>query len=131
MPQVGETVTFTVTATNNGPSAASGVQLSDGVPAGLALVSATPSQGTYTPATGVWDIGALAVKAQATLTLVVQVEQAGLIRNVATKIAGDQFDPNTSNNSSGVDLTNHARARARGRYSGAQNRGHARAAGRQ
>ena len=75
------------------------------MPAGLTLVSATPSQGTYTPTTGVWDIGALAVEAQATLTLVVQVEQAGLIRNVATKTAGDQVDPNTSNNSSGVDLT--------------------------
>ena len=104
-PQVGQTVTFTVTATNNGPHPATGVQLSDGVPLGLAFVSATPSQGTYTPTTGVWDIGALAVNTQATLTLVVRVELAGLIRNVAEKIAGDQFDPNTSNNSSGVDLT--------------------------
>ena len=107
MPQVGEMVTFTVTATNNGPEAASGVQLSDDVPAGLALIRATPSPGTiYTPAMGVWDIGPLAVGAQAKLTLEVRVEQAGLIRNVATKILGDQFDPNTSNDSSGVDLTN-------------------------
>ena len=107
-PLVGQTVTFTVTATNNGPQPATGVQLSDGVPLGLTLVlphPVPPSQGTYTPDTGVWDLGALAVGAQATLTLVAEVEQAGRIRNVATKIAGDQVDPNTSNNSSGVDLT--------------------------
>ena len=77
------------------------MKLSDGVPPGLTLVSATPSQGTYTLDTGVWDIGALALNAQATLTLVVRVEQAGLIRNVATKTHGDQFDPDPSNNSSG------------------------------
>ena len=102
---VGETVTFTVTATNHGPEAASGLTLSDVVRAGLVLVSATPSQGTYTPATGEWALGALPVQAQATLTLVVQVVQAGLILNVATKTAGDQVDPNISNNSSGVALT--------------------------
>ena len=104
-PQVGQTVTFTVTATNNGPNPATGVQLSDGVPLGLTLVSATPSQGTYTP-DGNWNIGALALNAQATLTLVVRVDEAGLIRNEATKTHGDQFDPDTSNNSSWVDLTN-------------------------
>ena len=72
-PLVGQTVTFTVTATNNGPHPATGVQLSDGVPLGLTLVlphPVPPSQGTYTPDTGVWDLGALAVGAQATLTLV-------------------------------------------------------------
>jgi uncharacterized repeat protein (TIGR01451 family) len=105
-PVVGQTVTFTVTATNNGPNPATGVKLSDGVPAGLALVSATPSQGTYASDTGVWDIGALAMGAQTTLTLVVQVQQAGLILNVAEKIAGDQFDPKTSNDRSGVGITN-------------------------
>ena len=104
-PLVGETVTFTVTATNKGPDAASGLKLSDVVRAGLVLVSFTPSQGTYTPATGEWALGALPVDAQATLALVVQVVQAGEILNVATRTAGDQVDPNTSNNSSGVALT--------------------------
>ena len=104
-PLVGETVTFTVTATNHGPEAASGLTLSDVVRAGLVLVSATPSQGTYTQDTGEWALGALPVQAQATLTLVVQVVQAGLILNVATKTAGDQVDPNISNNSSVVALT--------------------------
>ena len=83
-----------------------GVAITDLLPAGLALVSATPGQGTYTPTTGVWAVGALPFKAQATLTLVAQVVQAGRTRNVATKTAGDQLDPNIANNSDVVDLTN-------------------------
>jgi uncharacterized repeat protein (TIGR01451 family) len=105
-PIVGQTVTFTVTVLNNGPDAATGVKLSDGVPAGLTLISATLSQGSYSPTTGDWSIGALPVGGQVTLTLVVQVAQAGLITNEATKIGGDQLDPDTSNDSSAASLTN-------------------------
>ena len=40
-------MTFTVTLTNNGPDTATGVQVTDLLPAGLSFVSATPSQGSY------------------------------------------------------------------------------------
>ena len=69
-PDFGGNVIFTVTTTDNGPSNASGVQVTDLLPAGLSFVSAAPSAGTtYTSGTGVWNIGALANGASATLAI--------------------------------------------------------------
>src|SRR5262249_33404315 len=68
-PNVGETITFFATVANAGPSAASGVVVSDLLPSGLTLVTATPSQGGYTSGTGVWTVGSLAVGDAATLEI--------------------------------------------------------------
>ena len=59
-PVLGEVVTYTVTATNQGAVDATGVQVTDMLPEDIPFVDATPSQGTYTPTTGVWTIGPLA-----------------------------------------------------------------------
>ena len=59
-PNVGDTVTFTVTLTNSGPASASGVQVSDLLPAGLSFLGAVPSQGSYDGITGLWTVGTLA-----------------------------------------------------------------------
>ena len=104
-PTVGDTITFTVTVTNSGPGEATGVQVSDGLPAGLTLVSSTPSQGTYSPDTSVWEVEGLASGAAATLALAARVEQAGEVTNVATRTVAEQFDPDPSNNAGGVTLT--------------------------
>jgi LPXTG-site transpeptidase (sortase) family protein len=100
-PTQNTNVTFTITATNNGPGAATGVQVTDLLPAGLTLVSATPSAGTtYNSATGVWDIGSLANGANATLSVVAKVKVTTPVTNTATKTAENQSDPNSGNNSS-------------------------------
>ncbi len=56
-PAINTNVTFTVTVTNNGPDAASGVTVADALPAGLTFVSATPSVGSYNSGTGCVDGG--------------------------------------------------------------------------
>ena len=86
-PAVGTNVTFTVTATNHGPNDATGVQVTDQVPAGLTFVSASPSQGTYTAGTGIWNIGALVNGASATLQLVVTVTGDGCFLMSAVEIS--------------------------------------------
>ena len=92
---VGETVTFTVRATNRGPSPATGITIADALPAGLSFVSAAASQGSYDTATGIWTVGALDSPAEATLTLVARVDQPGaLTNNAAVRVAGpDRSEP--------------------------------------
>jgi LPXTG-site transpeptidase (sortase) family protein len=99
-------VIFVVTATNNGPSDATGVQVTDSVPAGLTFVVATPSAGTtYSPGTGVWNIGALANGSRASLSIVARVTTTTAATNTATKTAEDQTDPVPANDSSSATVT--------------------------
>ena len=96
-PQEGERVTFTVTVTHNGPRAATGVVVSDVIPSGLTLQSATPSDGAYSTGSGDWTLASsLASGATATLMLVTVVDAGtagSTITNVATVTASDQADP--------------------------------------
>lgn len=103
-PAVGNNVTFTVTATNTGASNNTGVVVNDLLPAGLTLVSATPSAGSYNSTTGVWTIGGLNSGTSATLTMIATVTGAGTYSNTAT-IAGTLNDPDTSDNTASVSIT--------------------------
>src|SRR5437660_195219 len=104
-PAVGTNVTFTVTAHNGGPNATTALQVNDLVPSGLTFVSATPSQGTYNAGTGVWDVGALASGAGATLQLRVTVNGTTPVTNTATRSSSTPVDPNPSNDSASTVVT--------------------------
>jgi uncharacterized repeat protein (TIGR01451 family) len=104
-PNVGDTITFTVTLTDSGPSEATGVQVTDLLPVGLTLVSATPSQGSYSSATGLWNVGAVASGGQAVLTLQATVVSPNPQTNTATVSHADQFDPNPANNTGSATET--------------------------
>ena len=101
-PVVGTNVTFTLVAENIGPAAGTGISISDVLPAGYTLVSATPTTGSYT--TGVWSGFGLASGASATLTIVAAVKATGIYANTAT-ITGVENDPVAANNSATVTIT--------------------------
>lgn len=68
---VGSNVTFTITVTNNGPAIAQGVVVTDTIPVGLTLVSATPSVGVCTGVgTVTCQLNDIAVSGTATVTIV-------------------------------------------------------------
>ena len=102
-PAAGGNVTFTVSATNNGPELATAVSVTDLLPAGLTYVSSTPSVGTYTPGTGVWSVGNLANGASATLSIVATVTTLSPVVNTAT-ITTTSTDANAANNSASASV---------------------------
>src|SRR5262249_55555735 len=102
----GANLTYTVTVTNNGPSAATAVTLTDTLPHGSTLVSATPTRGTCS---GTWSlscsIGNLAKGATTTTTIVVTAPTtAGSISSTAS-VAGNETDLVPGNNSASDSAT--------------------------
>ncbi|WP_375241152.1 DUF11 domain-containing protein, partial [Polaribacter sp.] len=60
--KLNDIVTFTLTLSNKGPDAATGIQVKDLLPSGLeyvALGSEIPVNTTYNSITGIWDVSAL------------------------------------------------------------------------
>ena len=70
----GDTVIYTVKVKNNGPDTATGVEVTDQLPAGVTYASHNAGQGAYTSGTGLWTVGTLANGATATLTMSVTIK---------------------------------------------------------
>jgi hypothetical protein len=81
------------------------VQVTDLLPAGLTLVSATPSQGTYNSANGVWTVGAVDPTAPRTLLVNARLDVRSILTNTATITHSDQTDPNPANNTASATVT--------------------------
>ncbi|MCC6544773.1 MAG: DUF11 domain-containing protein, partial [Nitrospirae bacterium] len=99
---VNQNLTYLITVTNNGPDAATGVSVTDTLPAGVTYVSATPSQGSCSQAAGTvtCPIGTIAYPGSATVTIVVTPTAAGTLNNSAG-VSSTTSDPNGSNNNVG------------------------------
>lgn len=97
-PAIGGTVSFTLELTNKGPAVATGVQVAERLPAGLAYIShtTTPANTSYNPGTGIWDISRIDVGE--VMTLVIQVRMGGIgpFTNTAEVSHSDQFDPDST-----------------------------------
>jgi uncharacterized repeat protein (TIGR01451 family) len=97
---VGTSLTYTLTVANTGPSAATGVMVTNLLPAGVTFMSATASQGTCSQSAGVvtCNLGTISGGTNATITLVVVPTTAGTtITNLAT-VSRAEVDPYLGNN---------------------------------
>ena len=92
----GQNIVYTIVATNNGPSAATGVQVSDPQPANLTFVSNSGACTTAYPC----NLGTLTSGQSVTITSTYSTSPtfSGNVTNTAT-VSATTSDPNNSNNS--------------------------------
>jgi uncharacterized repeat protein (TIGR01451 family) len=102
---VGANTSFWLFVRNFGPSPATGVTLSDTLPAGVSFVSVTPDQGTCTGTTTVTcSLGTLAVNQRVRVLIMVKATAAGSLLNQVS-VTANEHDPNLNNNSFNQLLT--------------------------
>ena len=106
-PSPGATVVYTVALTNNGPDAATNVQVDDLLPTGVTFASSALTGGFYIGATGVWILSSIDAGTAESLTITAMVDagSAGLtITNTAAVSFSDQSDGNSANDTDSVDI---------------------------
>ena len=103
-PNFGEQITFTVTVNNVGQGNFINTIVSELLPSGFDLVSASTTAGTYDLATQLWTIPALNAGQSVVLTIVAEVLPSGNYTNVATVEISTPLDVDASNNSASVTV---------------------------
>ena len=101
---VGNRITYTIVVKNNGPDTALDVYAVDKLSDALKFVSYKASVGVYDPATGIWTIGNLTNKSNATLEITCIVLKTGVISNEVF-VNGSTVDLNMANNYGNVSVT--------------------------
>ena len=99
-PSIGDIITFRIVVSNGGPLQATGVRVTDLLPAGLTFISYTSvtntgaSGGTYTSSTGNWSVGTLnsGVGIFKALEITASVTNTAAKTNVAEVTESDQLD---------------------------------------
>lgn len=107
-PNEGDTVTYTITASNSADSAATNLIIEDVLPSGITYSSYSSTQGAFSNISGRWNVGTLGTSSSAILTIVVTVDSGtsgSTIINTASKFSMDQVDTDTGNDSSSASLT--------------------------
>ncbi len=98
----GATVNYSITIVNQGPSATTGVVLTDTLPVGVTFSSANPSRGNYNPGTGIWTVGDLNNGEEVTLAIAATVNantKGLIIVNSTEGVKSDLYDHVDGNNS--------------------------------
>jgi uncharacterized repeat protein (TIGR01451 family) len=94
-----QTLTYTATVTNDGPSPATGVTLTEELPVGLSYESAVPSQGSCSHSAGTvrCSLGELESGSSATVQINGVPHGEGTVTSIASAHASE-FDPDTTDN---------------------------------
>ncbi|TMD02445.1 MAG: DUF11 domain-containing protein, partial [Chloroflexi bacterium] len=102
----GELLTYDITVANTGPDDATNVTVLDTWPAGATFASATLSQGVYglVGTAVVGSLGTITRGSTATVHITVVPTTTGVITN-SVRVASDQFDPDTTNNTVSASTT--------------------------
>ncbi|WP_173969262.1 Ig-like domain-containing protein, partial [Flavobacterium bizetiae] len=103
-PNFGEQITFTVTVNNVGEGNFINTIVSELLPSGFDLISASTTAGTYDLTTQLWTIPTLNAGQSVVLTIVAEVLPSGNYTNVATVEISTPLDVDTSNNSASVTV---------------------------
>ncbi len=90
-PNVGGTVVFTITVNNDGPSDATGIEVTDLLPNGYTYIS-DDALGAYVSGTGLWTVGSISNGNSAVLNITATVNVSGDYINVAEVTAADNTD---------------------------------------
>lgn len=100
--QSGVSLSYRITAANNGPATATNLVVTDTLPGGVAFVSATTTQGNCNGSGPVnCNVGTLAPGTGAIVTIVVTPSGAGQITNTAT-VTGNESDFDATNNTAAI-----------------------------
>jgi uncharacterized repeat protein (TIGR01451 family) len=115
VPVAGGTVTYTATVSNNGPSTARDIVLTDPIATGSTFVSATPSSGSCALATATRTVECSLPNtdpgATATVTIVVQLDSGGTgAVNNAVSVAASTPESNVADNNYSVQSAGTAEA---------------------
>ena len=105
-PAIGDIVTYTITVKNSGILPATGVMVKDSLPTGgVSYQGNTLVRGgvSYTPATGMWDVGTVAPNDSAIITITAKVLAQGVYFNVAEVFAMNEDDMDSWPNDHALD----------------------------
>jgi uncharacterized repeat protein (TIGR01451 family) len=96
---IGETLTYLVVVSNTGPASATGVRLTNTLPAGVTFVSANASQGICTPVGQIvaCDLGTVTAGSNVFVAIEVIPTALGTLTNRVT-VTRAEADPNLANN---------------------------------
>jgi uncharacterized repeat protein (TIGR01451 family) len=102
--EVGSNITWTMVVTNNGPDTATGVTITDPMPAGNTFVSAVTTQGSCTGGAILHcNLDTIAAGGSVTITLVTTPTTVGTQTNTVT-VVGNETETNTANNTASASV---------------------------